>query len=464
MSLTVGELTAYLGVDDSQFNRTLNTAGSKWGKFGKTLAKGAALGAAGGALLGFAKVVKTGLGEVMDASAGQAQLEAGIKSTGNAANVTVEGLNELASSIQDYSGQTDDSIRQTEALLLTFTNIRNVGADRIFDDATKAAADMAAKMGGDASGAAVQLGKALNDPVKGVTALTRMGVQFTDAQKEQIKTLMASNDTLGAQKVILGELETQFGGAAKAAGESLPGKLDRLKRKFEDLSEAVVTKMTPAIEGAFDWLLTHQSEIAGAVSAIGDAFGVAWDIAKPLLKGLGYALKAVKELQGMSGKEDRNKAAIDNSLKVAAALKIDPATITSINEARSALEKVNVARQSIRDLKAAGIINDSEAKKLLGTVTTITSGINGKFVQLAADAGTQGKAATNKLKAPFQTLVLPSPAAPQVTGAYEAGVAAGQQIGLGMRMGIGSTISVSVQADYQGNDIVRRRRARGQTP
>lgn len=464
MSLTVGELVAYLGVDSSKFNRGLDTAGGKWAKFGKTLAKGAALGAAGGALAGLYSLVKTGLNEVKDASAGQAQLAAGIKSTGGAANVTVEGLNELASSIQDYSGQTDDSIRQTEALLLTFTNIKNVGADRIFDDATKAAADMAARMGGDASGAAIQLGKALNDPVKGVTALTRMGVQFTDAQKEQIKTLMASNDTLGAQKIILGELQTQFGGAAKAAGESLPGKIDRLKRKFEDFSEAIVTKATPAVEGAFDWLLTHSDDIGKAIGAIGDAFGVAWDIAKPLFKSLGYAYQMVKALSQMSGKEDRNKAAIDNSLKVSAALKIDPATITSLQEARSALEQVNVARQSIRDLKAAGVINDSEAKKLLATVTTITSGINGKFVQMSADAGKQGKAATEKLKAPFQNLVLPSPAAPQVTGAYQSGLAAGQQLGLGLRAGIGATITVNVRSDYQFNDVAARRRARGQTP
>ena len=31
------------------------------------------------------------------------------------------------------------------------------------------------------------LGKALNDPVKGITALGRAGVTFTDEQKKQIK-------------------------------------------------------------------------------------------------------------------------------------------------------------------------------------------------------------------------------------------------------------------------------------
>src|SRR4051794_11429046 len=89
---------------------------------------GAAIGAgfdiARDAVVGFAQ---TGIGEFMDAATGMAQLEAGIKSTGNAANVTVAHMEDLASSIQGMSGQTDDSIVSAEQLLLTFTNIRNHG-------------------------------------------------------------------------------------------------------------------------------------------------------------------------------------------------------------------------------------------------------------------------------------------------------------------------------------------------
>jgi len=198
---------------------------------------------------GIGAVIKTGVGEAMDASAGTAQLAAGIASTGNAANVTVDGMNALASSIQGYSGQTDDSIVQAENLLLTFVNIKNgVGAGNdIFDQATLASANMAAKMGGDASTNAIRLGRALNDPVAGVTALTRVGVQFTDAQKASIESMVASGDVMGAQRVILAELQTEFGGAAAAAGQSLPGQLAIAKRSFEDVSQAVVEGLLPTI-------------------------------------------------------------------------------------------------------------------------------------------------------------------------------------------------------------------------
>lgn len=208
---------------------------------------GGVLAGFGAAAAGIGAVFKTGLGEAMDASAGTAQLTAGIKSTGGAAGVSVKHLNNLASSIQGYSGQTDDSIVKSEQLLLTFTKIKNRGPDKIFDRATKATANMAAKMGGDASGSAIQLGKALNDPVKGVASLGRMGVQFTAGQKKTIAAMVKTGDVVGAQKVILGELETQMGGAAKAAGDSLPGKLAKAKRSFEDVSQSVTEGLLPVV-------------------------------------------------------------------------------------------------------------------------------------------------------------------------------------------------------------------------
>lgn len=230
-----------------QINPQLHAAGqSGSGIFSNALKMGALAGAAVIAG-GVAAILTTGIGEAMDASAGTAQLTAGIKSTGNAAGVTVKDLNALATSIQGYSGQTDDSIVKSEQLLLTFTNIRNSGPNKIFDLATKASADMAAKMGGDASANAVLLGKALNDPVKGISALTRVGVAFTDGQKETIKAMVASGDTMGAQKIILKELNTEFGGAAKAAGDSLPGMLNKAKRAFEDVSQSIVETILPLV-------------------------------------------------------------------------------------------------------------------------------------------------------------------------------------------------------------------------
>lgn len=222
-------------------------------------------------------VFSTGIDEVKDAQAGIAQLEAGIRSTGNAAGVTVGGMSALAAEIQNYSGQTDDSIVQTEALLLTFTNIKNVGADKIFDDTTRAAADMAARLGGDASQQAMVLGKALNDPVEGMTKLRRVGVQFTDAQEATIRKMVETGDVVGAQKVILAELNTEFGGSAQAAGETLPGKLAKGQRAFEDMSQQLVTALLPAILGLTSFLTDAAhwvTENSGVVTNLAIVLGV----------------------------------------------------------------------------------------------------------------------------------------------------------------------------------------------
>lgn len=231
------------------------------------------------------KVISVGFQEAKDASAATEQLAAGIKSTGNAANVTIPGLTALASKIQAYSGQTDDSIMQTQALLLTFTNIKNAGPDKIFDQATAAAANMAAKMGGDASQQAMVLGKALNDPIQGIASLRRVGVQFTDSQEAQIKAMMAAGDVMGAQKIILGELETQFGGAAEAAGKSLPGAIERGRRAFEDLAQTIVEKITPILGPIIESAIGMLSGLTSALSGTGTGAGSVLSGISPMVAG-----------------------------------------------------------------------------------------------------------------------------------------------------------------------------------
>jgi hypothetical protein len=161
-----------------------------------------------------------------------AQLEAGIKSTGGAAGLTSKELQDMATHLQDVSTESDEAVERAQALLLTFTNIRGNN----FRDATVAVVDMAKKMGGLES-ASIQVGKALNDPIKGVTALQKVGVSFTDSQKEQIKALVDSGRAAQAQQLILKELRTEFGGSAEAARNTLGGALTHLSNVWGDLFE-----------------------------------------------------------------------------------------------------------------------------------------------------------------------------------------------------------------------------------
>jgi hypothetical protein len=105
--------------------------------------------------------------------------------------------------------------------------------------------DMATVMGTDLNSNILQIGKALNDPIKGITALNRAGVQFTDQQKDQIAALQESGRTMEAQKMILAELESQFGGAAEAMAKDFNGGLIQAGNAMGDLKEEmgfVITK------------------------------------------------------------------------------------------------------------------------------------------------------------------------------------------------------------------------------
>jgi hypothetical protein len=137
-------------------------------------------------------------------------------------------------------------IKETQALLLSF---KAVGASAgvaggTFDRATKAAFDMAAVLKTDARGSAVQLGKALENPIKGVTALARAGTTFTEQQREQIKVLVESGKLLEAQELILTEVESQYGGAAEAAALSS----QKISLAFGQVQDALGAALAPAFE------------------------------------------------------------------------------------------------------------------------------------------------------------------------------------------------------------------------
>jgi hypothetical protein len=243
------------------------------GAIGGVVSRSAGVFVAGFAAIKSAQVFGTFINDARE-SAKVARVSAQvIKSTGGAAKITAAQMGDLATSISNKTGADDEDVQSGENLLATFTNVRNeVGKNNdIFNRASQAAVDMASAMNNgvvDANGlksANIQLGKALNDPVKGVTALSKVGVSFTAKQKEQIKTLVDSGKTLQAQKIILAEVGKEFGGAAAAAADPLT----RLKTIAGNLSESVGGLLLPAFNKVVN--IVSNTFIPG-IYALGAAF------------------------------------------------------------------------------------------------------------------------------------------------------------------------------------------------
>jgi len=192
-----------------------------------------------------------------------------IKSTGGVAGVSAQQVNDLATKLSLLTGIDDEAIQGNENLLLTFTNVRDAAGagNDVFTQTVGLAQDMATVLGTDASGAALQLGKALNDPVKGITALARAGVSFTADQKEQIKDLVAHNDLLGAQKVILGEVTREFGGAATAAADPMAKLAVQLGNVAEAIGQHLMPVLTPALDAVTSFASIHAEGIGAGVGA-----------------------------------------------------------------------------------------------------------------------------------------------------------------------------------------------------
>ena len=178
------------------------------------------------------------------------QLEQRIKSTGGVSDKTSIELQEMASALQAVTTFGDEATIEMQSLLLTFTQVRGP----VFDQAVEAILDVSTAMGQDLKSSALQVGKALNDPVGQLGALSRTGIQFSAEQKETSKTLAKMGDVAGAQGIILKELKTQFGGAARVAKDTLGGSIDTLSNSFGDLQENLAALGSDNVRGGVNVL------------------------------------------------------------------------------------------------------------------------------------------------------------------------------------------------------------------
>ena len=224
---------------------------------------------AGAAFAGAAAVIAKSAQDLARIERINAQTEAVLKSMGNSAGVTAQHIQDLAGNLERLTASEAETIQEGANLLLTFRNIQNqVGANNdIFDQAVTMSVDLARAMGTEASGEAIRLGKALNDPTKGVAALTRVGVSFTEQQKEQIKTLQESGDLLGAQKIILGELQAQFGGSGQAYAATFAGQVELLNHELGALGEEATMVVMPALQTMVASLRELAPEVGAKLSA-----------------------------------------------------------------------------------------------------------------------------------------------------------------------------------------------------
>jgi hypothetical protein len=234
------------------------------------IAKAVATGYAVKKVLDFGKSTVEAAG---DAAHANKVLTATMKNAGDTTGEAAGHAIDLAESWGRATGISPTVVKGAEAILATFHTVSDETGRQsgIFDRATKAAGDLAAAGFGTMDTNAKQLGKALADPTKGMAALTKSGVNFTEAQKDQIKNMQKSGDLLGAQKVVLGEVENQVKGTA----ESTAGSGAKMKVAYEEMKVSIGTallgpigKVKTQFAGLFDFISSNSSWLVPLVMGI----------------------------------------------------------------------------------------------------------------------------------------------------------------------------------------------------
>lgn len=228
---------------------------------------------------GVATVGLAGLGAAAIGAAGAAeQVAVANKRVGNILGNMGEGaaterVLKLAEAQEALTGVDDVVIKSAQAKLATFEAVAKSAdvAGGAFDRATKATVDLAAAGFGTAESNAVALGKALQDPIKGITALTRSGITFTAAEKEKIKALTESGKASEAQGIILSTIEKQVGGTAAATATSS----SKMAAAFENISESVgalllpiLERVTPVVQSVTNTFAANPKILLGVAAAI----------------------------------------------------------------------------------------------------------------------------------------------------------------------------------------------------
>lgn len=253
------------------------------------------------ASIGVAAAFRDVIGHYDEQARAEAKVRQAVLQTAGAAGLAAEQLYAQASALQEVTRFGDEDIlNNVTAQLLTFKNI----SGEAFLGAQEAALDLATLLDGDLQSASISLGKALNDPAKGLSALTEKGITFSEAQSDIIKSLARTGDVAGAQRLILEEIASAYGDQAEAARQAGAGIVDAWAGIWGDVKEVVggvlVDTLPPIVDsmksvtGAFQAMSPEGQKTVVMLGALAVAI-------PPVTAALGLMAVSVNALMGPVG-------------------------------------------------------------------------------------------------------------------------------------------------------------------
>lgn len=289
------------------------------------------------------------------------RLQAIIQATGGAAQLSSRDIELLAESIAKNTLASVQGARQAAGVLLTFKSITS----DTFEDALKLSQDLAEVGFGSINTAALQLGKALEEPEIGLSALRRVGVSFTQDQKELIKVLALTGRKAEAQRIIIKALKDQVGGAGERAGGGLAGAFDTLSENiglfFERAAGSVVVDtLTASLKTLNDIVEKFVPELEDFSKLTGEELTMRIELANEKIKEEEERLKALEESVLSNIKSSLAFAGAVNFVKT----RIERRISTLKKEIRAIQEQQKVNKSAQEEANQAIIAKDKALEKL----------------------------------------------------------------------------------------------------
>ncbi len=291
-----------------------------------------------------------------EAELAQVRLAGVLRATGNASGFTAQQLNELATTMSRNTLFDDEEIKNAAARLATFGNVVGV----VFDRALRLSADLATLTGDDLSGAARSLGRALEDPIRGMQLLTRQGIALSEAERAAVRDAIRHGDVRRAQTAILDALQAKVGGLAGGAHTGLTGAIHDLRVEWGNFLETF--GQTPGMA----------QTVANAIALVADAMQGLILTIQPTMAMMEEAKRAsrdrrVAEFQRLSEQGPATGAG-ETEAQWRAALR---RRADEINKLTSDIDRLRAA--SVQAMAQAGAASAAAAARTLRAVTDGTT-------------------------------------------------------------------------------------------
>jgi phage-related protein len=203
---------------------------------------------------GIKSVISAGISSADEWDSAQSQINNTIANGANATGLNTKQLEAMAEATSAGLPISQASQLAAEQILMTYNTLGKEVYPLVSSQVANVATAMANTRGQtvasatDMTNAAKLLGKGFEDPATGMTALTRVGIKFSEQQTDQVKAMEAAGNLVGAQKQMYSDLSDIVAGKAAASADTYQGKVALLTVAFQNWSRVIVTDVESALE------------------------------------------------------------------------------------------------------------------------------------------------------------------------------------------------------------------------